>query len=512
MSRNEEYDLYHHSNQLPSDTNKPTTTKTTTMNVSDTDNSKDEKRRKLLQTIAGVIGNILEWYDFALFGIFSDIIGDVFFPPQEGDAAVIESFAVFGSAFIFRPLGGILIGYIGDKYGRKKALETSIFFMAIPTFLMGLLPSYARIGYASTVLLILVRILQGVSVGGQLTSSLLFTVSSYPKSQWGFYGAVVFATSTVGGVLGTLVGFVLRQFMAEESLRSWGWRVPFVAGIVMASSAVYLKLYGDEVHVKTTESENGRRVINPIKEAFAPENRHTLLSCILVPMLYAAGGYVTSVWLPIYMNTIMDPPVPYAFGISSLANFVGTIIALPLMGMLSDNYGRIRCMTIAACALAVLGPMMITIISERGSDSPFTACAAQTVLFLFISMWLAPMTAWLAVSFPEHIRLTAVSIGYNICLATVGGFSPAIATMMVDRFGRTSPGYIFTVLAVFTLIGLHTAPTSVDVCENETDEDGDTKYASFDSSTTSISDSDIEDYSASSIPLNEGFVNVPSYT
>jgi len=455
---------------------------------------REEERKKTLTTIAAVAGNILEWYDFGLFGMFSDIIGDVFFAPQEGFAGIVESFTVFGAAFIFRPIGGMIIGYIGDKYGRKKALELSIFLMAVPTFSLGLLPSYAQVGWISTALLILVRCLQGVSFGGQLTSSLLFTVSAYPRSQWGFYGSLVFATGSIGAVIGTLVAFIMRENMSMESLRSWGWRLPFLSGIVVAFSAIYLKYYCEEdrTPVMRGTQQQQEKVKNPVKESFAPRNRRTLLSCVLVVSLCSAGGYVTSVWLPIYMDRMLDPPVPHAFGITCLANFLANVISPPIFGMLSDKYGTIRLMTIAACILAVVGPVMIRVI---GLGSAPLAFAAQTTLGCLVSMWNAPMTAWLALSFPENIRLTAVSIGYNIALATVGGFSPAIATIMVDHLGKYSPGYIYTAVSVAGLIGLYLAPRlNYEVAENvEFDIIGNpATTVSVSSASEAESDNDIE--------------------
>ena len=141
-------------------------------------------------TIAGIAGNVLEWYDFAVFGFFSDVIGVVFFPrDQPEDLSVMESFAVFGGAFLMRPIGGLIIGYIGDVSGRKKALEISLFLMAIATTLMGCLPTYDQIGGAAILLLLSVRMLQGLSVGGQLMSSLVFTVEGHPQSKWGLYGS-----------------------------------------------------------------------------------------------------------------------------------------------------------------------------------------------------------------------------------------------------------------------------------------------------------------------------------
>lgn len=152
------------------------------------------------QTLAGVAGNVLEWYDFAVFGYFSDILGEVFFPPnQQGGnhANTSESFLVFGSAFLMRPIGGAIMGYIGDKYGRKKALVFSIFLMAFPTFIMGCLPGYAHVGRSAIVLLVAVRLLQGLSVGGQLMSSLVFTLENHDRAKWGLYGSFVMAAANL---------------------------------------------------------------------------------------------------------------------------------------------------------------------------------------------------------------------------------------------------------------------------------------------------------------------------
>lgn len=165
-----------------------------------------------LKTLAGVMGNVLEWYDFAVFGFFSDIIGEVFFPKsQSKDLSVMESFAVFGGAFLMRPLGGIVIGFIGDTSGRKEALEISIFLMALATTLMGCLPTYSQIGNSAILLLLIVRMLQGLSVGGQLMTSLVFTLEGRPKDRWGLYGSFVMGAANIGTFLGGLVAYGLRR-------------------------------------------------------------------------------------------------------------------------------------------------------------------------------------------------------------------------------------------------------------------------------------------------------------
>jgi MHS family proline/betaine transporter-like MFS transporter len=225
---------------------------------------------RLGATIAGVAGNVLEWYDFAVFGYLSDVLGQVFFPPTstraaaaaasppapppsssspfvsnatannsssvaatDDNTATILAFAVFGGAFLMRPVGGLWLGYMGDKFGRRSALVTSIFLMAVPTFALGCLPTYQQVGSLAIWLLVVVRLLQGLSVGGQLVTSLVFTLEQYPRRHWGWYGSCVMASANAGSLLGSLVGFALRSFLTPEQLKCWGWRVSIqLQGIV----------------------------------------------------------------------------------------------------------------------------------------------------------------------------------------------------------------------------------------------------------------------------------------
>ena len=279
-------------------------------------------------TLAGVAGNVLEWYDFAVFGFFGDVIGDVFFPPQSGHSATTESFLVFGGAFLMRPVGGMLLGYVGDLYGPKKALIISIFLMAFPTFAMGCLPSYAQIGPMAIVLLVFVRLLQGLSVGGQLMSSLVFTLESHDHSQWGLYGSYVMAAANFGTLLGALAGSILESVLTPEQLLSWGWRVPFWSGIVVSLSGFYLRSHGgdgghehalsearaerhrvaadtSEFHDDYYPSSLGEEEVdaphtpslNPVQKAFQGKNLRPLLAASLVPMLWSAGFYLSFVWM-----------------------------------------------------------------------------------------------------------------------------------------------------------------------------------------------------------------------
>ncbi|CAJ1933906.1 unnamed protein product [Cylindrotheca closterium] len=452
-----------------------------------------------LKTFAGVAGNVLEWYDFAIFGFFSDVLGVVFFPKdQSEDLSVMESFAVFGGAFLMRPLGGVIIGYIGDTRGRKHALEISLFLMAFATTLMGCLPTYDQIGNGAILFLLLVRMLQGLSVGGQLMSSLVFTVEGRPQSRWGLYGSCVMAAGNFGTFLGGVVAAGLRSNLTFEQLTRWGWRIPFLSGFLISLCGLYLKYFcaEDELlpgHARTEPNDGDNQVntlsnpqdddlgdpndgiiivpsssnssdtqsINPLREAFSTKNRRNLIASAFVPMLWSGGFYLSFVWMAIFMRDLMDPPVESAFQINSWSLL---LIGLwfPLAGFLSDLWGRKKVMTVGGIVFAVFGPVMILIIGQRGSQSALITFASQTVLSISLSLWGAPMCAWLVESFDPQARLTSVSIGYNLSQAIAGGMSPFVATLLVDEAGLAAPGILLFVLAAFSMVGLWIiAPSSL---------------------------------------------------
>eukprot|EP00980_Cylindrotheca_fusiformis_P008802 scaffold1870_cov104-Cylindrotheca_fusiformis.AAC.3 len=433
--------------------------------------SQSNSTHETLKTIAGVAGNVLELYDFAVFGYFSDVLAQVFFPPdQPGHAALIESFAVFGGAFLMRPIGGILMGHLGDVHGRKYALEVSIFLMAFPTFFMGCLPTYSQVGAWSYILLIVIRLLQGLSVGGQLMSSLVFTLESKPKRHWGFYGSCVMATANFGTLLGGVVAFLIRRHLTEEQVLSYGWRLPFLSGILVGFCGLYLKYYcpstteeetvfqdghpGHSHHDDFSNRSSKRSNKSPLAIAFLPENRRLLLAACFIPILWSGGFYVCFVWMAIFMSHLI-PSEPYtpeeAFGMNSMTLFVSVCLLFPVAGILSDKFGRIKIMTVGGLICALGAPLLVVGIGE-GNRMLTILC--QSCLGLTVSLWGAPMTAWYVESFPPEARLTSAAVGYNIGQACIGGVAPALATFMVDRFGYLSPGFLVTFMASLSLFGL----------------------------------------------------------
>mmetsp|Transcript_11858 Transcript_11858/g.24487 ORF Transcript_11858/g.24487 Transcript_11858/m.24487 type:complete len:541 (+) Transcript_11858:59-1681(+) len=456
-----------------------------------------------LRTLAGVMGNVLEWYDFAVFGFFSDVIGRVFFPKdQSEDLSVMESFAVFGGAFLMRPVGGLMIGYIGDTSGRKKALEISIFLMASATTLMGCLPTYDQIGNGAILLLLMVRMLQGLSVGGQLMSSLVFTLEGRPSKRWGLYGSFVLATANIGTLLGGLVAYGLRLKLTDDQIYRWGWRIPFLSGILISFCGIYLKYFCTEeeglpghegpdheaipsyedstqtpessidheiddvviVEGEMDDDQSGTRTtldeppkllhqVNPLRLAFSKENRRSLLASSMIPLLWAGGFYLSFVWMAIFMEDLISPPVPSAFLVNSISSLI-LCLWFPLAGGLSDILGRRRVMTVGGVLFGFVGPFLFLAIRNTGGANAWNALFAQIGLGFSLAMWGAPMCAWLVESFDPAARLTSVSIGYNIGQALAGGFSPFLATLLVEKIGTAAPAILLTTLATVSLVGL----------------------------------------------------------
>mmetsp|Transcript_25611 Transcript_25611/g.62811 ORF Transcript_25611/g.62811 Transcript_25611/m.62811 type:complete len:471 (+) Transcript_25611:1815-3227(+) len=415
--------------------------------------------------MAGMAGNVMEWYDFSVYGLFSDIIGKVFFPPDAtGNVALVESFAVFGIAFLIRPFGGIIFGQMGDTVGRKAALENSILLMALPTFVMGCLPTFSSIGWYSTALLIICRMLQGFSVGGQLMSSVVFTLEAAPEEHWGWQAGAVFAATTLGTVIGSVVAYGLRETLTEEQMESFGWRIPFFFGLLGMIPGFYLKHRAKELPVPkpaeqispdavTTPSAGGGQLKRQgtFGETLAPANRRALIATTLVPSFTSGCYYIVFVWLAIYMESIIK--VPHAFGINSAVGILGIGLCFA-GGWMVDRMGvksRVPLMLSSSLVFGLVAPYFI---KTMGDGDPLTCFILQGTMAVLLGIFGGAMHPWLVSNFPPHIRLTSLTLAYNLAVSLVGGFSPFAATLLVDEYGNAAPGYIVSGLAVLAWIGL----------------------------------------------------------
>ena len=289
--------------------------------------------------VAGAFGNILEWYDFAVFGFLAPVIADQFFPAHDSLAGLIRVYGVFAAGYLMRPLGGMIFGHIGDRVGRKRALELSILMMALPTFLVGVLPTYAQIGTWAALLLILLRLIQGVSIGGELIGSISYIVEMAPPKKRGLHGSWTLFTATGGILVGSLLVTILRNTLGDEAMADWAWRVPFLLGIAIAGAGLWLRMGLPESDVFEARSDPGTKqspVVEALREASGPIAHLCVLLC-----LFAAGFYILFVWMPTYYADILEPPVPHAYAINSLA-MVALLAVIPVAGALSDRFGRRR--------------------------------------------------------------------------------------------------------------------------------------------------------------------------
>ncbi len=245
---------------------------------------------------AGVIGNVLEWYDFAIYGYFATSIGRQFFPHEDAVAQLLSAFGIFALGYMMRPVGGVLVGHIGDRYGRRAALTFSVAAMAIPTFLIGLLPGYAAIGLAAPIALTVLRMVQGLSVGGEYTSSMVFLVEHAPDERRGLLGALTSCGATGGILLGSAVGAGFAAAMSNEALEAWGWRIPFLLGLVIGIAGYFLRRHVQEV----TPAKKRERA--PLMETLRDHWR-VVLSLATLSVFNAVPFYVSFVYLVSWLQT-----------------------------------------------------------------------------------------------------------------------------------------------------------------------------------------------------------------
>lgn len=259
------------------------------------------------------------------------------------------------------------------------------------------------------------------------------------------------AAANFGTLLGSFAGWSLREFLTDQQLYVWGWRLPFLSGILVSFSGFYLRSENDNDEFQHKDADGNVAPVNPIKLAFARENLRSLLASAMVPILWSSGFYLTFVWMAIYMTDLIDHPVPNSFGVNATALFFSVCLLFPLAGIASDRFGRRLVMTVGGLTLACLCPFLIIVI---GKGNPASALASQMTMGIALSFWGAPMVAWLVESFEPEARLTSVAIGYNLAQATIGGLTPALATYIVDAVGPSSPGLLLTALAMVSLLGL----------------------------------------------------------
>jgi len=404
--------------------------------------------------LAGVVGNIMEWYDFALFGYFAAILGALYFPSGDPSAELIKTYGVFAASFVMRPVGAVVFGHLGDRLGRKRALELSVGVMAIPTFLLGLLPTYAQVGIAASIALTLLRLLQGVSVGGEYTSSFSFVIEHAPADRRGLHGALTTTGAIVGILLGSLVSALTLQTLTPQQAQSWGFRVPFLFGVVVGGVGLYIRSQLHETPSYERMKAEGNIARSPIREALA-NNPRQIFATMTMYWLGAAGFYVIFFNLVAYLPQVVGTPREEAQLLNSIALLV-LIVTLPTAAYVSDRIGR-RPVLLVGCTAMFFAVVPLFWLLNRGGFG--NLLVAHIALAILCGLAMAPIPAAVTELFPARTRFSGLSIGYNASLALFGGTSPMISTYLVKLTGDTiAPAYYLAFAALMSFITVLVSP------------------------------------------------------
>jgi len=391
---------------------------------------------------AGMIGNVLEWYDFAIYGYFAASIGRHFFPHEDPVAQLLAAFGVFALGYLVRPVGGALIGHIGDRYGRRNALTVSVAAMAIPTFLMGLLPGYETLGLLAPIALILLRMIQGLSIGGEYTSSMVFMVERAPAGQRGLMGALTASGTTLGILMGSGVGAATAAAMAPETLQAWGWRIPFLLGVLVGIAGFFLRR-----HVP-----DDPRKIGTERSPFLETMRHhwRLVAWLAgLSVFNAVSFYVMFVYVASWLQTADGISPAHALEINTVSMFV-LLPVLVLSGWLSDRFGRRPVLLTALLAAIVLAVPLFWMMYH---PSVVLILLGQMGFGILIGLYSGTQATAMVEAAPVAIRCTAVALGYNACVGVIGGLTPLVSTWLVDRTGdQIAPAYLMMAAAAISLV------------------------------------------------------------
>ena len=409
----------------------------------------EQRARARKAVVAASMGNALEWFDIIVYGFFAVVISDLFFP-EDADPAV-ALLAVFGTlalTYFIRPVGAMVIGNFGDRRGRKAALTLTIALMTLGVGIMAFTPTYATIGVAAPVLMLLSRLIQGFSAGGEFGSATAFMTEHSPDKK-AFYASWQVATQGVSLLLAGLFGWVLNSTLSQEALYSWGWRVPFMFGLLIGPVGWWIRQSMEDTPEFVAVEERDEREAVPLGTVLAHHlgRVFTAAACVGV----ATMSVYLILYMPTFSVTTLELPAYAGYIGAAIAGLV-TLVLAPMFGHLADRVGSVPIMMVAAVVGGlVVWPLFVTLI-----DNPtvWMLTVVEVVLGVVMAAYFAPLPAMIAAIFPTEVRTTGMSLAYNVGVTTLGGLTPLVLAWLVDHFAHVSPAIYYIAVCVLSLVGL----------------------------------------------------------
>ncbi len=397
------------------------------------------------------MGNILEWYEFGLYAYLAPVISRIFFSPSHTElAAIINVLLIFAIGFLSRPLGGIFFGYIGDRYGRRIAILSSIMMTTIPTFLIGLLPTYAQIGPWAAWLLVLLRLFQGFPVGGEFPGTICYLTESAPAGKRAYLGSYAFFGSQIGTLLNIVECLLMEHYLAPEQLAAWGWRLSFIIGGCIGLLGFTLRYRLTETPLFSALEKKDHVTKTPIRKALHGYKKK-MVYAFFIAALPLGGYYMVFVFTGIYLEQFTHTSVSLGLVITAAYLLLSTI-SLPLCGKLGDRYGLKKLLMSSSIAIAILS---FPFYYFAGHGLLLMTAVLGICLVLLLSLHFALISQSLSGLFPTSVRFTSLAFSYNLCNMILAGTAPFFALYAVKAtHNTTSPAFVLMLLALCTFTAL----------------------------------------------------------
>ena len=398
----------------------------------------------LRTALAGLIGNVLEWFDFAVYGYFASDIGKQFFTPASHHAQLFLTFGTFALGFLARPAGSLVLGWVGDRIGRRALLTLSITMMGLATLALGLLPAYEQIGMAAPILLLSMRLIQGFSLGGEFTGSMVYTTEGSSPLLRGLVSSSTAAGTTIGFILGSGTAWLVNAALPPDQVASWGWRIPFVGSVVFLLAGYLLR----RGIAETTEGLKARTIRPKLLHSLIADRLPILQTFGIVAMTNAT--YYLTFTYAVERRKCMAAASGELFLLANTITLLVVLIAKPLGGWLSDKVGRRKLMlALTATVMALICPALHLML--YGEPAEFVV--GQILVAIPIGMALGMQGAMVVEIFPLRSRVTSMSLAYSLTLALAGGTAPLVSSWLIETLDQPmAPAYYIMLYGVIGLL------------------------------------------------------------